>query len=275
MRWITLCLILTGAPVLAKDIIYWQTYHIPPISIKKGDNEGQGFQDKMLALITKQLPDYEHVHPLTTHVRALKDMREGKPVCHPGLFKTPEREQFMVFSQASMITPSLRLIYTEKADTPYTMGSRVNIGQLLNQNAIDIGLIKGRSYGVELDSQLNNSPAERLLWFSIEGAEAILKMVSTGRLDMTVAYPFEIGYYNRKNQTAPLNMATIDGVNDYAVGYVACSKTPWGEQVVAQIDAILPSLRRTPEYINAMTYWWQSERESESFKLVLNNTFLQ
>jgi uncharacterized protein (TIGR02285 family) len=266
--------LLMTSSVWAKDTIHWQTYHIPPISIKMGDDKGKGFVDKMLALIIEQLPEYNHEHPFTSHVRALKNMREGKPVCHPGLFKTKEREGFMYFSQPSLITPNLRLVSHKQSDVAKQYADVIKLEDYIANNEKDFGLIKGRSYGKALDLILTQLPKEQLLFFSVQGAEDILRMVSNRRIDLTVAYPFEIGYFNnQEDNETPLNMSVIKGVKPYAIGYVACSKTPWGKQVIDRINTLLPSLRRSDAYIDAMTYWWQEERNNPRFIAVLDEAF--
>ncbi|WP_169726062.1 TIGR02285 family protein [Aestuariibacter salexigens] len=260
--------------ISADDNIYWQTYHLPPILIKTGELTGQGFVDETLQLIIERLPQYQHHMPLASHARALEDLRLGKQVCHPSLYLTEERKTFAYFSLPSIISPSHRLILKDGKTLPDALNIPVDLTRVIQSPEVIFGLIRGRSYGVILDKLVSKLPNEQRFLLSAEEADAAIKLVALGRLDATIGYPYEVNYFTTHSEReSELRQYQIAGVAPYAVGYIACPKNPWGQQVITQINEVLVTLRTSPEYISAMTKWWANERQSAWFQQAVKEQF--
>lgn len=235
--------------------------------MKTGDWQGQGFIDQILALIIKELPEYQHSMPLTTHARALYDIELGKQACHPALFKTPEREAYATFSAPAFFTPANRFITTSIASQKYKLGKTVDLNAILSRDQLALALVKGRSYGEVIDKKILENKRHQILRMPVEKNETLFFLITKGRVDGTIAYPFEVNFFNRLNpQAQTLDVLTIAGAEEYAVGHVACPKNQWGEQVIQRVNGALKQLISTEPYKNAMTRWWEEERGKQSFK---------
>ncbi|MBT0586227.1 TIGR02285 family protein [Alteromonas oceanisediminis] len=246
------------------NTIRWQTFHVPPLYMKTGELKGQGFIDALLAMIIAELPEYEHLQPLTTQARAMYDIRLGKQACHPALFKTAERETYAVFSHPAFFTPANRLILTEAAQQEYQLKPPVSVDALL-QHDISLALINGRSYG-KLDSVLAKVPVRSVLLMTVERNDKLFELIIKRRVDASVAYPFELNLFNLLHSPSEQLVALpIAGIPEYAIGHVACPDTPWGQQVIERVNAALHRLVAQPEYQRAMTTWWSEERGKPSF----------
>lgn len=253
----------------AKDKVYWQTFHTPPVNIKKGEFANQGFADKMLALIIQELPDYDHFYPLTTHSRAMENMRQGKKACHPGLFMTEERKTFAYFSTASLVSPSINLIAKKSEAKRLALREPIDLASIFNNQNLAIGLVSSRSYGKPIDSVIAKYPSSRFVKHAIEEGEKMFSLVNKNRLAFTFAYSFELKYYSQtENSNHDLIALDIMGEKPFSIGYMACSKTPWGKSIITKLNEVLKDMRGRDEYINAMTSWIDEE-DKGAFKAYL------
>lgn len=259
------------------DVIYWQTYHRPPGIIKSGEFEGQGFVQLILQQVIDRMPEYHHQMPLTTLARVLQDMQLGKNVCHPSLYKTEERSKFAYFSIPNLINPTNRIIAHSKVAQQFKESS-VDLSSLLVNPDYTFALVKGRSFGQEIDNIINTYVnSDRVFHIPNETLATIFHMIRLQRIDFTIVYPFELGYFlkTNENSTDEFVSYTIDGIGEYIVGSIACAKTPWGEKVIAKVNQVLTEIRKTEAYQKAMTTWWESERNKAPFNEFYNYTFLQ
>ncbi|MDM7862224.1 TIGR02285 family protein [Alteromonas sp. ASW11-36] len=273
---LTCCAVTTsGVNADSAKVINWQTFHVPPLYMKVGERIGEGFVDKMLALIIEGLPDYQHNMPLTTQARALYDIQLGKQACHPALFKTAERQKFAVFSTPAFFTPSNRLIINAGVADTRQLSSPINLLHTLENQDISLALVQGRSYGPFIDQIIANYPTENILRISVERNEVVFQLVNIQRVDATIAYPFELNYYSREAMAeSNLKSFVILDSPAYSLGHVACPNNAWGKAVIARVNNSLKDLVATPEYLQAMTTWWQAEAQEPMFVEFYNAEFL-
>ncbi len=281
---VSLALFLFSSPMLATEqeqadskTIYWQTYHRPPGVMKVGEHKGQGFVQLMLTAITDRMPEYEHVHLSTTLARALQDIKAGKQVCHPSLFATEQRRQFAHFTTSALFNPTNRLVV--RRSTAARLGTEtVDLSHILNDPTLTFSWIKGRSFGQQIDNILAAMPpTERMVELSSYDLSHIFEMIALGRVDATMAYPFELNYFNdyKSSNGEELVLLPFQGLPQYIQGNVACPRNAWGEKVVRRIDGILQEIKPTQEYADLMTTWWSEEKKRKAFKNFYINQFLQ
>lgn len=260
------------------ETIYWQTYHRPPGIIKTGVDQGSGFVEKALKLITQQMPEYSHEYPIASLTRALTDIKAQKNVCHPALFKTKERAEYMLFSEASMINPGNRIIALKGTLDHIAEGNYIDLPKLLESHQFSFSLIKGRSYGQAVDDKIGEHRKDnksQLLASTELGA--IFHMVLKKRVDFTISFPFELNYFIEKSKVSQNAFASyyIKDVPKFTLGYVACPKSPWGEQVIAKVNKVLSETKLKDSYKQAVTSWWGNEQFSKEFEEFYNTEFLK
>lgn len=268
---------ITTTPALAKEVIFWQTEHRPPGLIQTGEYSGQGYIQKSLKLITQKLPEYEHHMVFTTIARALSDIKHKKKVCYPALFITPEREEFMYFSYSSIMNPSNRIIARKGVLDSFVNGGIVDVNDVLQFQNITFAKVKGRSYAHHIDEIFAAIPDKsNIFTISSPDLSPIFQMIALGRIDATLAYPFELNHYLRVHPEfkEQFDSYPIAGMPLYSFGSVACSKNEWGKKVIAKVNTILTEIKPTLMYKNAMTTWRESERTNPIFEQVYQNQFL-
>lgn len=270
---------MNAEPTQNKDLktIYWQTYHRPPGIIKTGHDQGSGFVEKALRLITQNMPEYRHKYPIASLTRALTDMKLDKNVCHPALYKTTERSKYTVFSNASVINPGNRIIALKGTLDHLADGNYIDLEKLLDQQTHSFSLIKERSYGQEVDDKIREhlSDKQSQLLDSTDLA-TIFQMVQKKRVDFTIAFPFELNYFIEKNKINSDVFASyyIKNIPQFTLGYVACPNNAWGKEVIQKVNLVLSKTKLENKYKRAVTSWWGSEQFSKEFETFYETQFL-
>lgn len=246
-------------------------YHRPPSSIKTGNLAGQGFLDKVTQQLINAMPDYQHGLPLSSPKRTETAMREGKQVCHPVYLKTKERMQFAYFSKPSVVAPSIRLV---GLSLPETVGAkRVNLEKLHGRSTFTVN--EGRAYNEQVDTFINSKPEDYKLVVSVDKSRDLFLLIANGKVDYTFSYPIEVNFFNKLHPTKQLQSWHIKGVNPYVLGYVACSKTAWGKDIINHVNQVLGTLVGTESYLHDITSWWPEELQRDEFVAFYENQLLR
>jgi len=241
-----------GSPAIAADRISWFVTHFPPGYIRVGENIGTGHMDRLLDHFQKGLTGFNHLTvdgPLT---RALASMRRSDGVCNNGVFKKPEREEYVAFSKPYVWIVSNRLIVAEDAMAkvaPHVGADGVvNVEILLNDAKIRFGFGKSRSYAPVVDNTLKalaGDPRGQAVIHS----ETLMKMIAGGRFDVTFAYPTEATHQLRRLGLTPkLRYFPMANVARFFPVHVGCSKKPIGKRVIAEVNKIISAAGAYPAW---------------------------
>ncbi len=273
-----LALLVSLMPSLAlANTIYWQTYHRPPGVIMLGPETGNGFVQKVLQLIIARMPEFQHEMPMTSVSRAISDIRAQKNVCHPALYKTKQRNQFMYFSDAAIVSPSNRLVARSGILETYAQNNEIDLNAVLNANKHSFSLVKNRSYSQVIDTALANHKAQTHMHLMTHtDLTATFHMINLNRIDFTIVYPFELSYYLSQYPETKAQFKTfnIQGVSPFNYGHIACPKNSWGKTVINKINVILREIKNTPEFKLAATTWWREASNSAEFELYYQQQFM-
>ena len=277
-RYSLVSLLMLPFAVPAKDTIMWQTYHRPPGTFNYGENKGQGFVQKSLQMIIERMPEYQHEMPVTTLARAISDIQAGKQACHPALYITDERKKTMVFSNASILNSNTRVITRPEKIVPFLENGQVNLKKILQQDSLIFGHVKNRSYGNEIDGIFNQyNQAKNIIQVDNIDLKRIFQMIERDRVDVSIAYPFEIQYYLDKNPQSAGQLAAypIANIPLYNTGAVACPKNAWGKKIIQQVNTILKDIKPTAEYQQALLTWRENEQNNPLFNQYYREYFLK
>lgn len=256
-------LLLFCAPqwVSAKDNLIWMEAVLPPFFIESGPNQGQGYGDVITRLLQEHLPGYTHEKINTNITRHFYMFKQGQHVCSVGLYKTPEREEFMYFSMPSFITLPPVIILKKKNVRKFTETATVSLDAVLGNANLMIGLVKDRSYGTRLDEVLKRHQGQANL-VEFTGQELSLnlfKMLMLGRLDGLIGLPEEALYQAEqmgiRDQIITLSLSENLYTYDGWMSCVACAKTPWGKNVIENINKVLLKMRSSGRYRAAYERW--------------------
>jgi|GEM_PF-1725269 len=191
--------------------------------------------------------------------RAKKLVFNRENVCGVNWVKTKERAANSHYSLPFTIYPGLRLYYLDGySQVPMTVKNKQN--QLISLAALIksspdsvLGIVKGRSYGVFIDGQLNAlEPSSKYIRSGRQPYRSIESMLVKRRINYLIEFPSEMTDFERKyNLDGQLRSIEIAGAEPYLVGHIACSKSEIGEQMIAAIDKGLIELYGSAEYLTA------------------------
>ncbi len=275
---VLLMAIFSSSPVLsAGESITWVEENFPPVWIIEGPEQGKGILDGLISIYEKNLPEYEHHHVTANMDRIISMMKEGQNVCHAGILKSMDRENFIYFSIPNCIT-NLHNIVVKKSRLNSLFGDArsVSLESLLEKTNLRLGVSKNNSYGNTIDKLLEKHKEGSTILFRIgqDNHLGLLQMLKEKRIDYMIGYPWEITYI-AKQMDLDNEIAAV-GINElneqkWILSYVGCTKNEWGRQVIEKLNAILQRARANDEYLFHVLRWMPENVKPEAKKAYEDN----
>jgi uncharacterized protein (TIGR02285 family) len=226
--------------------ITWYKPEFPPLSIVNGPDAGKGYSDQIENYLTQEMDGFDHQVLVSPFKRTLRDMKKGLNACSVTLLKTPARSEFIAFTKpARLLLPNdlvVRKGDLSKFNDFKNESGRISLEKLIQSGAVRIGYSNGRSYTKPIDTLLAKYKGSNILIERLgnEGPKGLLTMLAKGNIDAMFAQPVEAQFHGRSiGVAADIVQLPINEIIDYTVGFIGCSKTPWGEAVIKKIDALL------------------------------------
>ena len=254
-------LLLLGAPTAAgaEDVV-WILADIPPLVINNAPPGQEGYGDKELQYLAAHLPQFHHIFLKGTASRLWHEMQHGDGVCTLSVAKLPDRERFALFSQRSFYgTTNQVVVRTADLDkfAPFLDKSgALDLARLATDDHLMGGYSDGTTYGAAIDSFIAN-PNRKTPLQLFAHLRFPIGLLEKNRIDFIFGYHFELAYYRRtyhlKDQFTALR---TNPEQPRQGGYIACSKTPVGMDVIAAIDALLASDGAMLQFIEPLREWY-------------------
>lgn len=235
-----------------KETLVWLLRDLPPLMIFEGPEKGRGVIDQLLPLLIARMPQYHHTLMRVNRARGLQMLQEPTLTCDAALNRSKEREQWIAFTAPVFLAMSNGLAVRRSDQEflkPFIKEGAVDLAALLADGGEKLGIIAERNYGEQLDALLKQAPANSLmLHYGNDALGSLLQMQRLSRLRMLLGYRPEIRYQARQQGIAEdeLQFFPIRDTGKYLSGYIGCSATARGKQVVREIDQLLRTLPRTP-----------------------------
>ena len=267
-------------PLLAaKDKVIWLKTVMPPYFIAE-KNGKKGYGDEISAFIEESLTGYDHESMVTNITRHFYKFKQGEQVCSAGLFRTPEREEFMHFSMPSFLTLPAVIIIKKDNFSAFGSRSQVRLDDLLKEEKLTFGLAKDRSYGEEIDKVLKRHQGHEnhVVFAGPELSENFFKMLMLGRIDGLLGLPDEALY--QAEQLGIRDKLMTLSIEENQTGYegwlsaVGCAKTPWGKRIIDDINTVLLEERPTERYRGAYERWLDAN-SIENYRRIYEEVFLK
>ncbi|MBI3728406.1 MAG: TIGR02285 family protein [Burkholderiales bacterium] len=272
---------LTQAAGQAVSQVNWYVFPLPPLYIPEGQGKGEGIVDLALQRhLIPNLPGYQHkfIHvPLKRLELMLKDESNA---CALGLFKNAEREKTMVFSAPffAQIPPGAMIPRAQIAQLrPYLgAGDKLNLSKLLEDEVLTVGVQSGRSYGAAIDELLLAHKGKKSIFLNSapNAAKSLFQMNAMGRVNLMLGYPYEANFLNSRDSAdfIDLKFYPLQEQPAFLLGYAACSKSPFGEQVIEQINTVL-ARREILEAVASYYEGWLPEDAHPLARQVFSQAF--
>jgi len=264
-------------PCLAADnTLLWLTEHAPDRTLQVLD-----INDSTFRLLAPQLQHLQVTQLQATTPQAAKLLQSKANVCVGNKLPLPERRDWGLIShQPQVIFPGLRLYVLQSSGlVPWLqqLGSpALQMQRLLNSHQrFKLGFAAGRSYGDQLDRQLQNAANQRNL-FSRTGpdnAGGLLQMFSRGRIDLLIEYPNVVEHYLQQLPAPPAVLSfALEESPAILPGHIICSDTPQGRALLSSLDQAISILSKQRVYLDAHLRWFSADLHAELTRLY-NTTY--
>lgn len=262
--WMMCCLCCLSwakaADTPVKPRIHWIQLDFPPYYLKSSQD---GRDESVALLLEHYLPGFEFRRlsvPASRLMRSLDDA-DGSNVCVLSLYKTPEREQRLLFSKhpATFGLPIELITRTELVErlAQDKIGDRYQLAQIVQKNPKGMGITASRSFGSSLDELLHDNRLTRLAGETALGS--LSGMVSRGRLDYTLGYPDELVYIAGTQQLNNLVSLPLAETASFSLGYVGCNATEENQAMLAALDKQWSAIYQDAKYLPLLQRWLQPD----------------
>lgn len=260
MRLLSVILLILSFPLFAKEV-NWVLVDYPPYYILQGEYKGQGRDESVVNLLKPHLSEYQHKYHEMPVSRAVKSVRsDDKVFCIASLYKTPERQQFIHFTEnyATIgLAPAIAMRKSVATSLSLNEKKPVSLSELITQKGLTIGLPLNRSYGNVLDAVIELAPRHQVSYRAgADSLESLTYMLQKQRVDLILGYPSEHYYLKAlMDKEDELTQISISETNQIVKGYLGCSKNKAGKAVIDKLDSALAKRNQSAEFEAIMLRW--------------------
>ncbi|WP_163338196.1 TIGR02285 family protein [Desulfopila sp. IMCC35008] len=264
-------LFLLTSPAMCSDTVNQDTFGevnwyraiFPPITIPEGKDEGKGFFDRVMNFVIAELPEYSHYHHIANFKRIMVELQKSESSCCPSLYKTKERAEFIEFSIPAVVVLPNGIITTQrnqhKLEQYVDQEGKIKLSALLADKALSLGVSNGRLYSGGIDEILSRHQGAKNI--TIQSGEdvfyGLMSMMYLGRVDYIIGYPTEVRYHSRNDPQFRESVYFPIQENNvpFTLGYIGCSKTESGQEIIDRVNTILLQNRDTDAFLDYYESW--------------------
>lgn len=249
-----------------KETIYWLEWEQVPNFITQGDYKGQGLGDSFTNSLQRMLPQYNHKMILSNARRYHRLIREEN-VCVAWAWIVPGSEEFRVHSKAISLAPRTGIQTLKSKQHLFGKpGETLSLAKLLTNPNITLGYLEEMSYTKEVHELLEKyRDKENINFSSRSNVEFNLLMLDNDRLDYFFGYSAQ-SIFDAKIKGIPnkYQFYNIEEINMFTSLHSHCSKTPFGEKVMSDINNIITQ-DLLMEHLTIIERWYG---KNESYRKV-------
>lgn len=192
---------------------------------------------------------------------------------YKGVDLPADRREGLVFSAPTFLFFYHGLIAHKRAAEsikPYLFNGLVNFRALLSDKNIKGGFQPGRVYSRWLNEIFaTDEGVENMFRWSgnIQLTQSMFKLMDAGRLDYFVDYYLLLRFHElSEGNRGTYNFYPLqEHKGQFGLGGIACHDTPVGRQLIADINAVLDTVRRLPEFRETNSRWLMPPGQSEQY----------
>ncbi|WP_147820224.1 TIGR02285 family protein [Salidesulfovibrio onnuriiensis] len=223
-----------------KELV-WCCFDAPPMYILSEPLKGTGYVDKFQDALFAAMDGYAHRTMECNIARTLEAMFKTTNTCNAVLLYTEDRDEFVHYSEPIIgLMPNRLLVLSENIDLvkPFLTEQGVDLGRLLRESGLSVGVLYGRSYGHYIDRHLEQAEdMSTVQWFA-QSTLGVRQLLGK-RLDALLAYAHEVVYYMRTFRIdAEIKSFPIIG-ETLINAHVGCSDSRLGREAVTEINRLL------------------------------------
>ena len=249
------------------ETITWLILDLPPLFITKGPDKGNGIADRVQKMIINGLKGRRSETRVANASRIAWELNQDRKVCFTGEFYG--NRAFLTSIPTIALPPHNLIVLKENAHL-FGDGNTVSLKSLLENEKLIFGTAENRLYGPELDAVLREYAGSKNIYARSgkDTLEGLLGMLDKKRVHYLIEYPVSIRYTAEKSGI--WERLTVIPIKENAEalpirGAVRCPDTPWGRQLIQEINEVLRKIRPTPEYRRIMEDWIVAPGNGEDY----------
>lgn len=245
----------------SEKVINWLTLDFPPYYILDGKDAGMGRNERLIDLLAKELPEYQHNKTIMPGSRVTQEIsKKNTGYCMLSLFKTQARLHQIDFSNLPStigLPPAVVMAKSTADRLKLNQQSEVSLLKLIKEEGLRLGVTKNRSYGSAVDSTIRAMPSNRVFFRAgYNVVENLFNMLHLNRIDVLISYPDEHSYMAKKLRVSDeIKAFKMKEAFDVSFGYVGCSKGNKNAKLIADLDNALKQLYTQPAFYDINRYW--------------------
>ena len=215
-----------------------------PYAVESGsDGRRNTFDDGTREWLINHLPGYKHTITVATALRTMALLRSEDAVCYPTLVKTPERLEFVAFSDPLYWSVPARVIALASSAGRFQplLGhdGAIPFARLLADRSFIGAHEVGRAFTPAIQGQLDRTGDNDHLIGGNKGV-SIYALLATSRVDWVLGYVTD-AYETFLVRYPDLSLTSfaIAGSDQPLEVFAGCSKTAHGIAIVGAIDTEL------------------------------------
>ncbi|XOV80273.1 MAG: hypothetical protein ACFHVJ_04805 [Aestuariibacter sp.] len=186
--------------------------------------------------------------------RALKIMADGKLLaCRGNLKKTQKRNRILAMTAApQLVFPGVRM-YSHIVPE---VSEPIDFQSFVNQKEVLIGVINGRHYPDVLGLNERKTAGNVYRLHAYDNSESMIDLFVKRRVNVIIEYPTVFKSYT-DDVAATFKSYTLQGVEKYNLGYIACTDSVQGRETIELFDKAIRELSSSEKYLQAQAKWFR------------------
>ncbi len=256
-RFILSGLIGFSGSISASTEVLWVESHFPPIVMTEGNFAGQGYTQLARQYFIERLPQFSHTYSEGALRRFFELARQQDGVCYSGIIKTPERAEFLAFSDVVYVVPSHHVVVRRSEKARFTPlineKGEIDLAALLADPNFTTSLNPERAFSPYIDSLIRQTlPASHIE--QVVQTSASFQQLAMGWLDYAIAF-MEEAYWHYPKGNGVFAYFPIAHNPLWIVSHVACSDREIGRQLIAAVNEIVASAGENPPWQAFYRQW--------------------
>ena len=265
----------------AKPVINWYTQEFPPFYISSGEYADRGSGDNIKNYLIKYMDDFEHKKSVVD-LKRLQELAKTDPnFATYILFKTPERESFLLFSDPYAIRFLSGLVILKenlpKFSKYINSEGKIDFEKVVLDQNIKLSFASKRFYSKSVNDVLIKYSSQKNLEeiFSQNATLVNIEKLVYKRADCIIEYPSVVNYeLSTNNLSANCIFIPIRGVKEFEYVYLAFPKSSFGTEMILRVNKEMMNFRFNPDYINECANWNDNKNEYiQTYKKAMTDYF--
>ncbi|MEH6444151.1 MAG: transporter substrate-binding domain-containing protein [Oceanospirillaceae bacterium] len=250
LKFIAIFFILSLPLPANADKMLWYVLDYKPYEYVE-DGVFKGYGVKWMKMLQSELPQYQHSFNLVNYSRLFRSLANGDQACSLGFYPSKNRDSIVHYSIPDVLWFPLQLFMRKSTYQALGEPKSLSISDILTNKLGTIGITNGYSYSRPIDKILAQHKGNTRIFVNYTGivSKNLFSMMNFNRIDFLLEFPPE-GTFAAKEINAAKNIISvpIEEAAQLSFSHTVCTKTPWGEKAIDDINKALVKLRKTEKW---------------------------